>query len=179
MARYSIAKQRQFWREVEDSSRSPSEKGQALENLSVYLIERVPGVSIIGTNVVSASGSEEIDIGVNNLRRSRRGFFFLPFFFLVECKNWVERVGSAQVAWFDRKIELRGQSFGILVAPNGITGDPAQITDANEIVAAALHADRQLLVLTKDDIFDLAETQDFVRIIETRLGELILRRAAI
>ena len=34
---------------------------------------------------------------------------------LIECKNWTNRVGSAEVNWFDAKLRNRGLTFGILV----------------------------------------------------------------
>jgi hypothetical protein len=176
MAKYSVEKQRQFWERADDSSSSHAARGKALEELVVYLMEKIPGVSVIGTNTVSAFESEEIDVGLKNLRSSQ-GLSFLPTFFVVECKNWSRKVGSAEVAWFDWKVRSRGQELGILVATQGITGRSHEMSSAKEIVASALREKRQLVVITKSDIEDVAETADLVRVIEDRIGELILHRA--
>lgn len=176
MAKYSLPKQRQYWKRADDTSSSNTARGRALEELIVYLLNKIPGVSILETNALSAFESEEIDVGVKNLRSSQ-GLSFLPTFFLVECKNWSRKVGSAEVAWFDWKLRSRGQGFGILVATKGITGRTYEKTSAKEIVAMALAENRQLVVLTREDIEDLVESADLVRIIEDRIGELILHRA--
>ncbi len=40
----------------------------------------------------------------------------------VESKNWGRPVGSAEVSRFGHKIGARGETFGILVTKDGITG---------------------------------------------------------
>lgn len=176
MARYSLVKQREFWERAEDLSETTVTRGRAVEGLLVYLVGKVPGVTVIGTNTLAAFESEEIDVAVSN-SQSRDGFPFLPRFFLIECKNYTHKVGSPQVAWFDWKIKSRGMSFGLLIATAGVTGSPLERTSANDIIAGALFEKRQLVVLTKDDLVELPETSDFVRLVNTRLGELMLNRA--
>jgi hypothetical protein len=47
-----------------------------------------------------------------------------PPWILVECKNWSTKVDSMNINWFDHKLQSRGLSLGILIAAQGITGDP-------------------------------------------------------
>jgi hypothetical protein len=176
MAKYSLAKQRGFWRRAEDTAKDSTSRGRALEELVVYLFDKVPGVSIIGTNTLAAFQSEEIDIAVSN-SRSKGGFVLLPNFFLIECKNYNHKVGSPQVAWFDWKVRARGMDFGLLIANKGVTGSLLERTSANDIISMALSEKRRLLVLNKEDITDVVDTQAFVELVERRLSELILNRA--
>lgn len=156
-----------------DESKTTTDKGRALEDLICYLFEQVPGLSIGKRNAVNTFGSEEIDVAFWN-RRDAEGFYFLPNIILVECKNWSKPVGSEEVSWFDSKLKRRGQSFGILVAANGITGSPERIDAAHEIIRVALSEGRQLVVITRTEISDLQTTEDLVRLTQEKLCELVV-----
>ena len=120
-----------------DNAQSTADKGRALEDLTCYVFEKVPGISIAKRNAMNAFDTEEIDIALWN-ERSSRGFSFLPHIILVECKNWSSAVSSAEVSWFAEKLESRGLDFGILIAANGITGNTVDINRAHNIVARHL-----------------------------------------
>jgi hypothetical protein len=57
--------------------------------------------------------------------------------FVVECKNWDRKVGSAEVAWFDWKMRLGGVTTGILLSAEGVTGEVRYLENARAIVARA------------------------------------------
>jgi|UPI000364BFF4 hypothetical protein len=59
-----------------------------------------PGVAITHRNELNVFNTEEIDVAIWN-DGAPDGFFFLPNIVLIECKNWSNRVGSAELNWFD------------------------------------------------------------------------------
>jgi hypothetical protein len=147
------------------------ERGVALEDLVSYIFEHVPGISVTVRNRLNPQHSEEVDIAFFN-DQHRLGFFFLPFSFIVECKSWVNPVGSIDVNWFDSKVQHRGSSFGVLVAVNGITGDAFDRTAAHDVVSRALSQRRQLVVVTLDDLAQLQSGKDLVTLMKRKLTEL-------
>jgi hypothetical protein len=90
----------------------------------------------------------------------------LADFFLVECKGWTDAVGSEQVSWFLTKIRHRGVRFGILIAANGITGDPEHLSRAHFQVGVELatHGIRMVIV-TRQELEILASGEEFARLI--------------
>ncbi len=149
------------------------DKGRALEDLVCYLFEQVPGVNTGKRNKLNTFESEEIDIAFWN-RMDVNGFYFLPNIILVECKNWSKPVGSEEVNWFDSKLKRRGQTFGILIAANGITGNSQKIEAAYEIIRVALSEGRQLIVITQAEIENLLSTEQLIQLIQEKLCELVV-----
>jgi hypothetical protein len=72
---------------IGDAAPTPHARGQALENLILYLLRRIPGIRLEGKDVRSANGSEEIDLLFWN-DRVPAGLPFLPNILMFECKNW-------------------------------------------------------------------------------------------
>lgn len=159
--------------ETGKQAKTTVEKGRALENLVCYLFEQVPGVNTGKRNTLNTFKSEEIDVAFWN-RMDVNGFYFLPNIILVECKNWSQPVGSEEVNWFDSKLKRRGQTFGILIAANGITGNSQKIEAAHEIIRVALSEGRQLIVITKTEIENLQFTEELVQLIQEKLCELVV-----
>jgi hypothetical protein len=159
--------------EASDQSKTTVEKGRTLEDLVCYLFEQISGVSIGKRNALNTFQSEEIDVAFWN-RMDADGFYFLPNIILVECKNWSQPVGSEEVNWFDSKLKRRGQSFGILIAANGITGNSQKIEAAHEIIRVALSEGRRLIVITRSEINSLQTTDDLVKLIQEKLCELVV-----
>ncbi|WP_145050756.1 restriction endonuclease [Paenibacillus xylanexedens] len=154
-----------------DNAQSTADKGKALEDLSCYLFEKVPGISIAKRNTMNAFDTEEIDIALWN-ERSKKGFSFLPHIILLECKNWSASVSSNEVSWFAEKLESRGLDFGILIAANGITGNPHEINRAHSVVARHLSNGRRIIVIKRSEIETLVSTDDLITIIKEKLCEL-------
>jgi len=149
-------------------------KGKALEDLICYIFEQVPGISITRRNQLNAFHNEEIDVAFFN-DRVPTGFFFLPDLILIEAKNWSARVGSVEVSWFDRKIESRGLPFGILVAKNGVTGNAEDLTAAHQTIALGLAKQRRLIVITVAELIGLADTDELVALVKSKLCDLALK----
>ena len=176
MARYARATIQRYLRDG-DAATTATSKGRALEDLTCYVFARVPGVSVVAVDTRDAFKSQELDVLLHN-ERSSRGLTFLPDWVAVECKNWSGPVGPIHVCWFDRKLRDRGLTFGILVAAQGITGDPEELTCAHQIVAGSLREGRQIVVITREDIEALRVTDDLVELLKRRLCELIVWRTA-
>lgn len=152
-------------------------QGRAFEDLICYVFAQVPGISITRRNEMNTFHTEEIDVALWNDQHVD-GFFFLPNIILVECKNWSDRVGSAEVSWFDTKLRNRGLGFGVLVAANGITGDVEDLTAAHSIVAAALKEARRLIVIRRDELLGLMDSMQLVKLMKERLCDLVVKGTA-
>ncbi len=150
-----------------------AEQGRALEDMMCYVFSKIPGVSVNARNTKNAFRTEEIDIALWN-NTERDGLYFLPNILLVECKNWSNVVTSAEVSWFDRKIVDHGLDFGILVAAQGITGDPQTLSAAHFILATALRDRRRIVIIDIDEIRALRTSTAFVALIQRKLCELVL-----
>ena len=151
-----------------------ADQGRALEELICYVFAQVPGIAITRRNELNAFRTEEIDVALWNDGHPD-GFFFLPNIILVECKNWSHRVSSAELSWFDAKLRSRGLNFGILVATRGITGDSVDVTAAHSIVASALREGRRLVVVTVDELLDLTDSLQLVRLVKEKLCDLAVK----
>lgn len=143
-------------------------KGAAFEDLTCYLFETIPGISVTQRNQLNAFQNEEIDIAVWN-EKSKNGLHFLPHIILIECKNWSNPVSSNEVSWFCQKLSSRGLDFGILIANNGVTGDAGELTASHNIISQHLSQKRQLIIITREEIENLGDTSQMVRLIKEKL----------
>ncbi len=157
---------------------NPASKGKALENAKAYSFEKVPGISITQRNVLNTAGSQEIDLVFWN-DKNDKGFNFLPEIILVECKNWDVPVSASTVETFISKISSRGRDFGILIAANGITGDPTELTRAHFQIAMALSKKINLIVITVPELEKLKSTENLVHLIKVKLTNLVAKGTAI
>lgn len=170
MARYSLAKIASFWGRT-DSALNTTAKGQALEELTCYLFEKIPGIEVSRRNQLNFSGTEEIDVAFWN-NQHQKGFYFLPSIILVECKNHSNPIDTRDVSYFINKVENRGQDFGILIASNGITGDHDQLTRAHHEIAVALSRRVRIIIISRDDIEKLIGSDNLVKLVKEKFCEL-------
>lgn len=154
-----------------DLAKNTTTKGRALEDLVCYLFDKIPGISITQRNILNSYLTEEIDIAFWN-ERKRNGLYFLPHILLVECKNWSKAISSIEVNWFASKLEDRGLDFGILVACNGITGDPEELTRAHHIISTHLFKQRRIIIVTRKEIEQLSRTDELITLVKRKLCEL-------
>ena len=173
MGRYSPRRIREHF-QLGDNATTTTEKGRALEELIRYVFESVPGIPVTRRDEQNVFLTEEIDIAFWN-DKSADGFSFLPNIILVECKNWSRPVGSEEVSYFIDKIRHRGLDLGILVAVNGITGSSEEITAAHYQVAFALHDGIRIIVITREEIEDLSDTEELIRLLKLKLCDLALK----
>lgn len=161
-----------------DAATTTTEKGEALEDLICYVFERVPGVSVIERNEPSAFNDEEIDVLFWN-EKHNRGLYFLPCVFIAECKNWSTPVGSRGVVTFKSTLKSRGCDHGILVATNGISGTSEPPTEAHHQIATALSEMFHILVITREEIEALSDTDSLVELLQRRLCGLSRKGTAV
>ena len=155
-----------------------AERGRAYEDLICYVFSQVPGISITRRNEMNVFETEEIDVAVWNDGHTE-GLFFLSNIILIECKNWSNPVGSAEVNWFDTKLRNRGLDFGVLVATNGITGNANDLTAAHSIIAGALKERRKLVVIRGEELIALTESSQLVKLIKEKLCDLAVRGSVV
>lgn len=177
MAQYSSQRIRRFFQRG-DAARTRTGKGQALEDLICYIFEKVPGVSVSERNEPSAFNDEEIDVLFWN-QRHNNGLYFLPCLFIAECKNWSNPVGSRGVITFTSALKSRGCDHGILVATNGISGTSEPPTEAHHQIAMALSEMVHILVITREEIEALSDTDDLVELLQGRLCGLSRKGTAV
>lgn len=153
-----------------DAASSNNEKGHALENLICLLLEAVPGTRI-RRNLVDVFRAEEVDVLLYNLK-APNGFHFLSNIILVECKNWTVPVGAKDVDFFCTKVKDRCAEYGILIAANGITGDPMEFSSANQIISSNLSHGIRILVIKLEDLRNIVSTEDFINLIFDKMMDL-------
>jgi hypothetical protein len=143
-----------------------SGRGKAYEALAVYLFSEVPGC-IVEPNVTNVFRTEQIDVAVGNARLPN-GLPLLPRIILAECKDWDKPVDSATVGYFINILRARRVELGVLIAANGITGDPDDMTNAHALGLAAAPAGVKVAVVTTEEIAALQSTADVVQLLSRR-----------
>lgn len=177
MARYSTHKIRSDLQQG-DIRTTTTEKGKVLENIICYIFAKVPGISVLERNKPSVFNDEEFDILFWN-KKNYNGLYLLPCTFLAECKNWSEPVGSRGVVTFKSTLRSRGCDHGILIANNGISGTSDPPTEAHHQIAQALSEMFHIIVITREDIVALRDTNDLIKILQKRLCGLSRKGTAL
>ncbi|WP_405408883.1 restriction endonuclease [Streptomyces decoyicus] len=170
MTDFNPVRLRGHLRAASNSGATTHVRGRAYEDALTYIFDNVPGCTT-RRNSLNKFDSEEIDIIVGNLQVDA-GLKMLPRIFLVECKNWSVPVDSATVSVFLQKIEHRACKLGILVAANGVTGDPDNLKAAYHQASLALAKGILLFLVTSQDLIDLTCSEDFVELLHARFLDL-------
>lgn len=140
-----------------------------------YMFAQIPGVTVVAQNAVDVFECQELDVVLQNDALPNGLMGFDPEI-LVECKNWTDPVGSAEVAWFDTKLRCRGLRHGLLVSMNGITGQAHSLKSAQQIVAAALAEQRRIVHVRIADLVALRSHADLVGYCRGRMTALLTSR---
>jgi hypothetical protein len=154
-----------------DNATTTTGRGRALEELISYLFELIPGITVTARNELNAFMAEEIDIAFWN-EGDPAGLRLFDHIILVECKNWSSPAGYPELELFNGKLQRRGRPMGIFVAAAGITGDPSSLTAAHSVLAHALERGREILVMTREEIRKLADTNDLVLLLKRKRAQL-------
>lgn len=151
-----------------------AQKGAALEQVVANTFCLMDGVGIIRTNVIDDAGSCEIDILLYN-QRHPQGLPFLSDNVLIECKNWQAPVNTATVRVFTSKLYACRLDFGILVAANGITGDPDDGTAAFAHIRSEFdRSGLKVLIVTRAELEALRSTEDLGGLLRQKFGACIM-----
>lgn len=156
-----------------ESANSSDEKGASFEELVTYYFSKIPGFTLIASNRFDRFGTGEIDRVFRNQRIDICKF--LPQLLFIECK-WGEQVDGRDVAWFDWKLRARGLRYGVLVATDGISGEPQRLRNANLVIASALRdlPSRRILVITLEELLILQNSLELLELLQTKIGELLI-----
>ena len=65
--------------------------------------------------------------------------------------------------------------LGILIAANGITGDPIELTNAHALGVSAMTRGIKLIVITTADISALASVSDLIDLLKRRYLRAIMK----
>jgi hypothetical protein len=156
--------------EAGDRAATTRAQGNALEEATAYVFSKIPGVTLHDRQVRNVFGVDETDlIFINN--RGLSGVDVLDVALIVECKNLTRPVGFQSVQDFAAMLENKGASSGVLVASNGLTGEPGH--DAYRALETALTRGRRIVVLTRADLESMATTDQLVRLITIRYMDLV------
>jgi hypothetical protein len=159
-----------------DAAGNPDAKGRIFEDLVVYLMEKFQGVRVADRNVLDNTGAQELDVVFWN-NRVNSPFDFLDPIVISECKNEANPLSSAKCREFIAKLRSRGANNGLLVSSSGIAGQLNGYRYANSVIMDALTADKiKVIVLDRQEILSLNNTDDLLNIISEKFLNLTLRR---
>jgi Restriction endonuclease len=148
-------------------------RGDALEELVCYFLSEVPGLRL-RRNGRDPFHSQEIDITVANAQTSTWMKTF-PTAMLVECKNWDNPVGVTAVSSFIYKLEVKSVALGIIVAANGVTGDPDELTASYQRIAMAQSQGHRVLVLRLDELKSVGTVGELELLLVDKFLEAVSR----
>jgi hypothetical protein len=153
---------------------TPQVRGRALEDAAIAMFTSIPGVLPPEPNVVDYAHASEVDsVFPNQPQPTARGLWFTnERAFLCECKNWNVPAGAQELGWFLQKMQARNCKFGVFVSTNGITGDPAFLQAANDIISRALADGYEIIVLDWADISAIRSTKALVQRMQQKWTKL-------
>jgi hypothetical protein len=162
-----------------DVAKTTKAKGAALEDVVSWTFCSLPGLRVLKRDFKDAAGASEIDLLLYNDPRSTP-VPFLSEYLVIECKNWTVPVNSATVRDFIGKLHTCRLKVGILVAASGVTGDANDQTAANDSIRQAFDADGiKIIVIKRADLEGFRSREAFLRFVQERYGEVILRSSSI
>jgi len=178
MPRYSQVKIQRLLNES-DNAPTADAKGEKLEELAVYLFEKIRGISFYDKNILDGNRAHELDVVFWN-PSTQSDIGFLDLVLIIECKNTGNPVSSADVGWFIRKLQDRGSTYAILIALSGITGAADGVSNAHSEVLSALVRDRiKLIVIVRNEILALTSTDDLIELIKNKVMTLTLYKTIV
>jgi hypothetical protein len=87
---------------------------------------------------------------------------------LVKCKDWARPVDSKTVGYFINILANRSAERGILIAANGITADPEELSRAHALGISAVARGIKILIVTTTEIQGLTCTADLTELLNRR-----------
>jgi len=154
-----------------------ADKGLALEEVVNLTLGLFSGITLIHNNAIDIAGSCEIDLILSN-NQHPNGLPFLPFYLVVECKNWQAPIDTATVRAFTSKLRTMRMKFGLLVAANGVTGDADNHTACHAHIRDEFNRDELiLLVVTRAELEALTTTEEFGALLKLKLGQFLMNMA--
>lgn len=153
------------------TAQTNDDKKKSLEGLAKLLLEGMPFLSFRYSNLRTASS--EIDLVFRY-----RGFEVTTVFdelgcyFLVECKNWKEPVGAKHVRDFIGKMQSSRVKLGVLVAPEGVTGQ-AESADALREIHKTYDKDGLfVVVIAEEHLESVKRGENFYELLEYEIESI-------
>jgi hypothetical protein len=126
------------------------DKGKNLEFVACYLFLHIPGCTPTH-NLTDLQQTWQTDAIIRNLTpQSNLVAETFGRHFAIECKNWAKRVGSPECGYFLQRIRLMHFSFGVMLAKDGITGNPKGKKDetaARQLIRRTFHENGTLCIV--------------------------------
>lgn len=147
------------------------EKGKALERLTVEIFHTIKGLKVLDVNV--RLKAEELDMVLqNNINVGFWRFAGSPI--IVECKNWSDKVGAREISVLSDKLNSIGPDAktGILIAPNGVSGDSA--SNAILKIREKRQRGQYIILLDRQALEEIVDGTHASVVIERKYGELLL-----
>lgn len=156
-----------------DAAQKPAERKKTLEDLGVALCEGVRGWKVVGRDRRTATS--ELDLIVENSNTTHPFLREMGSDIPVECKNWRDPVGAAEIRDFGNDIRKRRFSFGVLISQSGVTGESKKRSDAVGECWNLFSKDGvSVLVLSKPDVERVVAGASLVAILREKARELKL-----
>ena len=150
------------------------EKGNALEYLASYLFTLVPGWCP-RQNIIDEYETFENDIVIRNVSKGNDpASDILGRHYLIECKNWENKIGVSLVGYFLYRMRLTHVKFGVIFSKFGITGTEENEKNARSIIRKAFHEDGSIcIVIQKNDLENLLDkTPSFISLLYERIERI-------
>ncbi len=148
-----------------------SEKGETLEQFALRLFQNIKGLRVIKKN--ARLQAEELDLLIGN--DISVGFWrFAGSPIVVECKNWVQRVGAREIGVLCDKLDSIGPDAktGIILAPNGVSGTPER--DALLKIREKRQRGQYIIVLDREALEEIVASGRASEMIERKYDDLLL-----
>lgn len=144
--------------------------GDRMQDLAVYLLGAMPGVTVKKQKSKNFGESEETDIWLQH-QMHLSGLPFSDFLLPVECKNEATAISSADITRFAAKIADSCGTDGLFIARTKLAGGEPH-RNAHLAIHDELVKGRRIVVLVGADLAVLTTTQDLVDLIIDRFTEL-------
>jgi hypothetical protein len=162
-----------------EHGKTPQIRGRALERAAIAMFTSIPGVLTPEPNVLDYAHATEIDSLFPNRPNNNGLWFTNERAFLCECKNWNVAAGAPELIVFLQKMKRRNCKLGVLVSSEGITGDAAALTAANDVVDGALAEGYEIIVLDWDDLVSIRSANALVKKMQKRWVRLKSYRTSV
>ncbi len=154
-------------------------RGRALEDAAIAMFTSIPGILTPEPNALDYAHATEIDSLFPNRPNNNGLWFTNERAFLCECKNWNVPAGAPELILFLHKMKQRNCKFGVFVSSEGITGDAAALTAANDVVAGALAEGYEIIVLDWADLVSIRSAKALVQKMQERWVRLKSYRTSV
>jgi hypothetical protein len=136
-------------------SRTNKTKKESLESLAGYLFSCVRGVQVLPSRRTKIGEIDRI-AKVNDRSPLRQ----LGDYILIECKNWDSKVSVSEIHTLLGKLQRHNCRTAVLMRKYGVTGDERH--DALGLISDAYRKGRFIIVVTLDDLENIASGENFV-----------------